>query len=138
MGFYKYKWQNETAKIKLPILFIYQMLVYTFFVSMMNKVCLASDKFPDLWKAQANETAKSLRMTRVMRMKLQSVWRINERDDDAVPATVPVSQSSSLTRSQVAENIIEMLVILVIFSAILFSREIMHRNQQNNSFEIPE
>lgn len=49
------------------------MLVYTFFVSMMNKVCLASDKFPDLWKAQANETAKSLRMTRVMRMKLQSV-----------------------------------------------------------------
>lgn len=129
MGFYKYEWQNETAKIKQPILFIYQKLVYTVFVSMMNKVCLASDKFPDLWKAQANETTKSLRVTKVTRMKLQGVRRLNERDDDTVPATVPISQSSSLTRNQDAENIIEMLIILVIFSAILFSREIMHRNQ---------
>lgn len=62
-------------------------------------------------------------------MKLQGVRRLNERDDDTVPATEPISQSSSLTHSQDAENIIEMLIILVIFSAILFSREIMHRNQ---------
>lgn len=96
---------------------------------MMNKVCLASDKFSDLWKAQANETTKSLRVTRVTRMKLQGVRRLNERDDDTVPATEPISQSSSLTHSQDAENNIEMLIILVIFSAILFSREIMHRNQ---------
>lgn len=62
---------------------------------MMNKACLASGKFPDLWKAQANETTKSLRVG-VTKMKNQGVRKLNERDDDTVPATVPISHRAAV------------------------------------------
>lgn len=62
---------------------------------MMNKVCLASDKFPDIWKAQADETTKSLRVV-VTKMKHQGVRKLNVRDDNTVPARVPISHRAAV------------------------------------------
>lgn len=63
---------------------------------MMNNVCLALGQFSDLWKPQANETTKCLRIE-VMRMKLQCVRKISERDSHTMMPYFPTSFNTKNT-----------------------------------------